>query len=43
MYQAIIYMTNGSIITRMYNSYPTDDMIVSLLNWDDIGSYEVHY
>ena len=44
MYQAIFFMTNGSIVTRVFNSYPTDSMIeTSGLNWDDISSYEVQY
>ena len=43
MYQAIIYMINGSILTRVFDSYPTDEMICSFLKWNEIGSYEVHY
>ena len=37
-------MKDGSIITRVFNSYPNDKMIeTSGLNWDDIDSYETHY
>ena len=44
MYQTIFFMKDGSIITRVFNSYPNDKMIeTSGLNWDDIIDYEIHY
>ena len=44
MYQTIFFMKDGSIITRTFDSYPTDRLIeASGLNWDDVDSYETHY
>ena len=44
MYQAIIFMKDNSIITRVFDMYPNDKMIESCgISWDDIASYEVHY
>ena len=43
MYNTIFFMKDGSISTRVFDSYPTDEMICSFLKWNEIGSYEVHY
>ena len=43
MYNTIFFMKDGSILTRVFDSYPTDEMICSFLKWNEIGSYEVHY
>ncbi len=44
MYNTIFFMKDGSISTRVFDSYPSDKMIkASGLNWDDISCYETHY
>ena len=44
MYYTIFFMTNGNVITRVFDTYPNDKMIEhSGFNWNDISSYEVHY
>lgn len=44
MYNTTIIMKDGSIITRIFDSYPTDRMIESSgVEWEHILLYEVNY
>jgi hypothetical protein len=44
MYNTIFFMKDGSISTRVFDTYPSDKMIeTSGLNLDDIIDYETHY
>ena len=44
MFTTIFFMYSGKTVTKMYNDYPTEEMIIaSGIDLDVVGSYETHY
>ena len=44
MFTTIFFMYSGETITKMYDDYPSEDMIItSGIDLDAVGSYETHY